>query len=604
MSAAMCPTCTGWGELEATDMFAGAGGSSLGLESVACSACGRPLIRVTQALNHWDLAVEAHNANFPDADHDVHDVELIPAARFRRTPLLWASPECTHHAYCRGPRDYDPDAQRSRATFGDIVRFTEHHRYDAIIVENVVEARLWCEAEEHGHGRYYDRKARQWKFRCSCGIDFDQWYRAIIELGYQGRVLYFNSQFALPTPQSRDRMYVVFWRDGLAEPNLDFCPMSWCSSCEIVVRGVQTWKKASKGSIRDRPGLFEWGRYGQQYVYTCPTCTHPVAPAVTGSRTIIDWALPAASIGGRKKPLAKNTIERIRAGLERLRTTEPITVQVGGNLFERRPGVRVWSVDDPLRTVVCTSQMAVVMRYGGQGASPRVAQEPMQTITAHDREIGLLIPNREHAVGGGLDEPASTVTTAPAQHMLVQVNRGKPGDRLPSHLDEPTRTIAGHGELALVTLRNHGGVDSADEPAATVTGGGYHHGLLVYNGNPGHVRELDEPAGVVKGRDSQSLMVTPRTVTTTSREALIVSDDEIDACLFRMLQWPELLRAQQMHEHADGRPYRLDAKTRNHRGQMREISNENRVKMIGNAVSSPVAAMLGAALIPTLAVAP
>jgi hypothetical protein len=42
---------------------------------VCCPRCGRSLIRVTQAINHWDLAVEAHNANFPLADHDVHDVQ-------------------------------------------------------------------------------------------------------------------------------------------------------------------------------------------------------------------------------------------------------------------------------------------------------------------------------------------------------------------------------------------------------------------------------------------------------------------------------------------------------------------------------------------------
>ena len=42
-----------------TDIFCGAGGSSLGLELV-------PGMHVTQALNHWDLAVEAHNANFPN----------------------------------------------------------------------------------------------------------------------------------------------------------------------------------------------------------------------------------------------------------------------------------------------------------------------------------------------------------------------------------------------------------------------------------------------------------------------------------------------------------------------------------------------------------
>jgi DNA (cytosine-5)-methyltransferase 1 len=281
-----------------TDMFAGAGGSSLGLELV-------PGMRVTQALNHWDLATEAHNANFPDADHDVHDVQVIPATRFSRTRCLWASPECTHHAYCRGPRADDPEAMRSRATFADIVRFTAHHRYDAIVVENVIEARLWC--DKRGHGP-----------RCSCGSTFDAWHQEMHQLGYESRIVYFNSQFALPTPQSRDRMYVVFWRHGIPAPNLDFRPSAWCDWCQEVVQGVQTWKPASKNSVRDQPGMFEWGRFGTQYVYTCPSCYSHVAPAVVGARTIIDWSLDAARIGDREKPLADKTRQRIKAGLERL----------------------------------------------------------------------------------------------------------------------------------------------------------------------------------------------------------------------------------------------------------------------------------------------
>jgi DNA (cytosine-5)-methyltransferase 1 len=386
--------------------------------------------------------------------------------------------------------------------------------------------------------------------------------------------------------------------------------------------------------------MFEWGRYGSQYVYTCPTCAHAVAPAVTGARTIIDWSLPSVRIGDRPKPLAPKTRLRIKAGIERLSTLDPVAVQVGGNLFERRPGVRVWSVNDPLRTVVGTSQLALVVRAGGQNGNGRGLGEAMQTVIGSDRQVALVIPNREHAVGASLDEPVGAVTTAPAQHMLlqkssngigrdsdepmpavtassgdhmvVQVNRstkGKPNDRKAQSLDEPTRTIAGHGELALVELQRNGVVSPIDTPARTVYGEGYHHGLLVYNGNPGFVRELEDAAGTVTGRDKQSLLVPyygtgvahdtgepMGTVTSKDRQALVVSEDDIDACLFRMLQWHELLRAQQMHEHADGRPYHLTAQRPDKRGKMRELSNEQRVKMIGNAVSSPVAAMLGHAI--------
>ncbi|HWE82778.1 MAG TPA: DNA cytosine methyltransferase [Gaiellaceae bacterium] len=674
-----CSYCYGIGTLEATDIFCGAGGSSLGLEAVSCPMCGRQLIEVTQALNHWDLAVLAHNSNFPNADHDVHSVQAVQPSRFRRTPLLWASPECTHHAYCRGTKANSPEALRSRATFGDIVRFTEFHRYDAVIVENVIEARLWCGVAAHDEPDGTNK--------CSCATSFNRWYRDMRALGYDSKIVYFNSQFALPTPQSRDRMYVVFWRKGLPAPALDFRPASWCSTCEEIVQGIQTWKRPSKGSVREK--VPEWGRYGPQYLYSCPTCSSSVAPAVVGARSAIDFSIKSQRIGDRDKDLAPKTRERIKAGLRRLQTLDPMVVQVGGHLYERRPGVRVWSVNDPLRTVVGTPNVfavvdpkansagmvlqkstngtgrgllepvpavtassgdhMVVLRYGGQSANPRAIGEPMGTLTAHDREVGLLVPNREgarggsvkepagtvvghsqhmllvpnreHARGGSGDEPAATVTTAPKQHMLVQVNRstkrnGKTVavDRQAGAMGEPMRTVAGHGELGVVSLRNHGGTVSGGEPVETVVGGGNHHGVLLYNGERAESRDLGEPTGTITARDKQSLVmpynrtgvahpdgVPMGTLTSKDREALVeVTDDDVDNCDFRMLQWPELLRAQAPFDHVDGRPYLLEANRRNERGKVLTLANEQKVKMIGNMVSSPVATMLGYALVDTL----
>jgi DNA (cytosine-5)-methyltransferase 1 len=680
-----CLYCGGIGVLEATDFFCGAGGSSNGLEFVSCPACGRQLIKVTQAINHWDLAVQAHNANFPDADHDVHAVARIHPRRFRRTPIAWFSPECTHHAYCRGQKADDEAAKRSRATFEDIVRWTEYHRYDAVLVENVVEARLWCDVP--GHSR-----------KCSCGRDFDRWFAAMCELGYEGQIVYFNSQFALPTPQSRDRMYVVFWRKGARRPNLEFRPVSWCSACEDVVRGIQTWKKPARGSLRTQPGMYEWGRYGQQYVYRCPRpeCGEPVAPAVVGARSIIDFSLPIERIGdrryknGKPRPLAENTRKRIKTGWENLGRRAPITCQVGGNLFERNGKARVWSIEQPLRTVTTSATTALVLpegaggapaepglvvRAGGQSGSPRALGEPMQTITAHDRQIGLVTPaggqdaaarsidEPSHtvlgserlafvtAVGGqtgagrnprSVDEPVGTVVgenhaalvmqnmahndardvdeptppvTTGGNHMLVQVNRGGGrGGKRAWETGEPTPTIAGHGELGLVEFRGeHGSVRDADEPMHTVTAQGTHHGMLVYNGVPGFVRDLADAAGTVTGRDKQALLMPyyrtgvarsvdepAGTVTTKDREALVITDADIDDCGLRMLKWPELLRAQQMHRRPDGSPYQLTARRRNKRGKYVDLSDEIRTKLIGNAVSGPVATLLGGAVVEAL----
>ena len=51
-----------------TDIFAGAGGSSTG-------AAGVPGVEVTIAANHWQLAVDVHNANHPGADHVCADIK-------------------------------------------------------------------------------------------------------------------------------------------------------------------------------------------------------------------------------------------------------------------------------------------------------------------------------------------------------------------------------------------------------------------------------------------------------------------------------------------------------------------------------------------------
>jgi hypothetical protein len=54
-----------------TDQFCGAGGSSSGAQAAGCE------VRI--ALNHWQLAVETHNTNFPNTDHTTSMTSLIHA---------------------------------------------------------------------------------------------------------------------------------------------------------------------------------------------------------------------------------------------------------------------------------------------------------------------------------------------------------------------------------------------------------------------------------------------------------------------------------------------------------------------------------------------
>lgn len=45
-------------EITVTDLFCGAGGSSIGAEKAGA--------RLRMAANHWRMAIDTHNTNFPD----------------------------------------------------------------------------------------------------------------------------------------------------------------------------------------------------------------------------------------------------------------------------------------------------------------------------------------------------------------------------------------------------------------------------------------------------------------------------------------------------------------------------------------------------------
>ncbi|MEV6361320.1 DNA cytosine methyltransferase [Nocardia asteroides] len=403
-----------------TDLFCGAGGSSTGATQV-------PGVQVRLAANHWPLAVETHNANHPDTDHDCADLSQVEPRRYARTDVLWASPECTNHSVARGRRrniDSTPDlfgevlpdaaAERSRATMWDVVRFAEHHRYRAVVVENVVDAAKW--------------------------VLFEAWLTAMDALGYRHRIVYLNSMHATaagdPAPQSRDRMYVVFWRHGNPAPDLDRWtrPRTWCTHCEREVTAVQAWKNPT------RP----WGRYRAQYVWRCPstTCRNSVIePAWMPAASVIDWNLRGQRIGDRSKPLAAKTIARIQAGLAKY-ATEPCLVPAGGTWrsdptpvggpfpartaretdallvpVEGRDGKHAMPVTAPVRTMTTRSETAVLVPYYGNGTA-RTATAPHGTVTTRDR-WAMVVPLRNHNTAKPLTEPLDTVAAAGNHHGLT-----------------------------------------------------------------------------------------------------------------------------------------------------------------------------------------
>ncbi|WKK21678.1 DNA cytosine methyltransferase [Streptomyces olivoreticuli] len=389
--------------LTLTDLFCGAGGSSTGAIAV-------PGVTVRMAANHARHAVDTHQANHPGADHDCADLSQVEPRRYPATDILWASPECTNHSIAKGRRrghgahsdglfaedGTDEAAVRSRATMHDVPRFAEAHNYRAIIVENVVDAYWWGPEQ-------------------APGAAFQAWLSTLHAWGYEHHIVWMNSMHASAygpaAPQSRDRMYVVLWRKGERRPDFE----KWTrphADCPIHgrVRAMQAFKRCDR----------RWGRYGKraQYLWRCPRteCRNTVVePDVRPAGEAIDWSLPAAVIGARKRPLAAATMRRIRAGFAAF--SEPLAVPVEG-----RDGKRAAPASAPLRTVTTRNETGLalppyVVELRGGGSSHRAISEPLATVCAGGNHHGivttpgLVVPYYSNGTARPATEPLPTVTT-------------------------------------------------------------------------------------------------------------------------------------------------------------------------------------------------
>lgn len=516
-----------------TDIFCGAGGSSIGL-----SAAG---FELKLAANHWQMAIDTHSANFRDAEHLCADVNNYDMRRLPTTDILWASPICTEISPAGGrARSKRPAAgqldlfdeplpsaafDRTRATAYDVIRATEVHRYAAVLVENVVEF------------------ATDWEL-------FDWWLSGMLKLGYRHQIVCVSSahvggQGVPYAPQWRDRLYIVFTRTGMPLPDVAPRPLAWCFTCAEHVHGVQWWKNAK------RPKL---GKYRQQYLYRCPNrrCRHEVVePYVSPAAAAIDWSDLGTRIGDRTRPLAPKTVERIAAGLALFARTTMVsvnhdgdgraypadgaplpsrTVRIGDGVASPPmlvPGGGTWNttaypVDDPMRTrlanekgyenlVVPPGAFLAMLRRNGTTSDP--VADALATVTSGGRHHGLVTPpfvmvNRTNNRPYAIDEPLAPVATGNS-HALVS-----PDAFYVKH-------YGGHADPRNMSKR----VDT--EPLGVITAADHHSLVIPYR--RGNATTTGEPLHTLGTRDSA---------------ALVEPAISVDECLFRMLKPREHLRAQ------------------------------------------------------------
>lgn len=577
--------------LEMTDHFCGAGGSSSGAEAVAG-------VRVRMAANHWSLAIETHNTNLPHVDHDIADLSQVDPRRYPYTDLGWFSPECTYWSQGRGEKqDFAADeeqgalfgedgrplpteaAQRSRALMEDVPRFADHHRYKAIIVENVPDILKWS--------------------------GLKTWLARMRRMGYRCQIITLDSAFChqlgAPAPQFRGRAYFVFTLECYPAPDLDRWtrPRAWCPNCDQVVTAMYAPKDPAK----------IYGRYGAQYLYRCPSvsCRNSVVhPYVLPAAAAIDWSTPGERIGDRERPLAPKTIARIEAGLRRY--ARPTVIEAAGNTFERRPGVRAWPADDPLHTTASKALACPPFLALMRSDRPRTVAitDPLATIVTSGSNHALLVPveGREGKQARPADEPARTQTARNETGLLVPAGGTWNTDARP--VDEPmrTRTTRETEGVVVVPLRNHNRPKTAGEPFDVFAANGLHHALLMRNnssrGDGGEMSTpVTEPMRTLTTKGHQSLIWAPnllipydrtsaaRTVgqplptqTTIQGDALIEAGIAVEDCLFRMLM-PDEIKL--------GMAFAPDFVLL---GNKRE-----QVKLAGNAVTPPAARDLIAAVV-------
>ena len=474
------------------DNFAGGGGASTGIEM----AIGRS---VDIAINHDPNAVAMHTTNHPDTLHyceSVYEVRPKVATAGRPVALAWFSPDCRHFSKAKGAK---PVEKAIRGLAWVVLRWGLDVKPRVMKLENVEEFKTW--------GPLLAGEMRPDPARAG------ETFEAFIGM--------------LTTGISPDH-------PALAEC-CEFLNISLDSEdAARLVKGLgyvveyRELRACDYGAPTIRKRFFMVMRCdGKPIVWPEPTHGDPKSPAVQAGKLApwrtaaecIDWSIGAASIFGRKKPLAVNTLKRIARGIQRFVLDNPTPFIVKCNHTSTRSNYdcfRGQSLGEPLQTITKTHGYAIAVPHLTKfrtGAAGQELTEPVPTITAgtskrpggNGHALGMveasLAPfiGRQFgsSIGHRADEPSATITAG---------GGGK------SQLVVPTLIQMGYGERPGQAPR----VLSLDNPMGTVTAGGNKFATVSaflakhYGGNyQGAGVGMDEPMHSVTTVDHHAAVTSP-----------------------------------------------------------------------------------------------
>jgi DNA (cytosine-5)-methyltransferase 1 len=398
-------------------LFCGAGGESAGKELAFRELGIKTTDWASLAINHWDLAVATHGANFPRIHVEQEDITKVTAATYgvKHIDMLWASPSCVHHSRARGGKPCD-DQQRSHAD--EVVdRWLKVADVDVLLIENVPEFAEWGPLDAKGKpikarkGEYFHRFLGKLK---GLGYRFD--YRALVAANYGD-------------PTTRKRFFLQAERDGF---------------------GI-AWPEPTHRDPK-KPGDMFTGHL----------------PTWRTAAECIDWSIPCRSIFDRKKPLADATLRRIAAGVVRyiLDAKRPF-------LLNLSHGGRLESLDDPMNTLTAEPKggdraLVAASMVSLHGTSPahlkgctRDIREPLPAIAAsggHAALVAALLVQSGYGERVGqaprtldIEMPLGTVVAGGIKHGLVAATlMTNTTGHAPTDLDAPIPTITTGNHQALV----------------------------------------------------------------------------------------------------------------------------------------------------------
>lgn len=302
---------------------------------------------------------------------------------------------CTNHSKARGGM---PINDQSRASAWLVLRWLSEIYCERVIIENVPEFVDWSPLGADGK-----------PLKSKKGQVFQQYIESIRQLGYAVEYRVLNAA-NYGVPQTRERLFILASRG----------------------RRKITWPEPTHSPTGGR---------------TLFGAVKPWKPA----REIIDWTIKGQSIFTRKKPLRRNTLARIAAGLRKFSGLPFITHTNHGAGDTRTNGL-----DKPAPAVTSVDGMGfvepfLVMLYGTGEA--RDVDKPTPSVTAQGNHIGV------------------------AEPFLLSIRGGKDGYTRGKRVDEPAPTVTGHNPTALVEpfIVGVGGSEyaakprSSKEPLDTVT---------------------------------------------------------------------------------------------------------------------------------------